>query len=104
MEYDTETIPDIKPIRLKQYSCPYKHIWIVYQEIENLRAAYLIRPAKMSQWGFPTVLVTKPHSNKMRICNDVRKLYNKTILQPYPMLNMTYLLADIGKDNVNISL
>ena len=51
----------------------------------------------MSQWGFPTVLVNKPHSNKMRMCNDVRKLNDKTILQPYPMLNMNYLLAYTGK-------
>ena len=51
----------------------------------------------MSQWGFPSVLVNKPHSNKMRMCNDVRKLNDKTILQPYPMLNMNYLLADNGK-------
>ena len=51
----------------------------------------------MSQWGFPTVRVNKPHSNKMRMCYDVRKLNDKTILQPYPMLNMNYLLADIGK-------
>ena len=51
----------------------------------------------MSQWGFSTVLVNKPHSNKMRMCNDVRKLNDKTILQPYPMLNMNYLLADIEK-------
>ena len=51
----------------------------------------------MSQWGFPIVLVNKPHSNKMRMCHDVRKLNDKTILQPYPMLNMTYLLANIGK-------
>ena len=56
----------------------------------------------MSQWGFPTVLVNKPHSNEMRMCNDVRKLNGKTILQLHPMLNMKYLLADIGKDNVNI--
>ena len=62
-----------------------------------MKEADLIRPAKMSQWGFPTVLVNKPHSNKMRMCNDVRKLNDKTILQPYPMLNMNYLLADIGK-------
>ena len=65
--------------------------------MEKLKEADLIRPAKMSQWGFPTVLVNKPHSNKMRLCNDVRKLNDKTILQPYPMLNMNYLLADIGK-------
>ena len=31
----------------------------------------------MSQWGFPTVLVNKPHSNKMRICDNVRKLNDK---------------------------
>ena len=51
----------------------------------------------MSQWGFPAVLVNKTHSNKMRMCNDVRKLNDKTILQPYPMLNMNYLLADNGE-------
>ena len=33
----------------------------------------------MSQWGLPTVLVNKLHYNKMRMCNDVRKLYDKTI-------------------------
>ena len=97
LEYDIETVPDIKPIRMKPYSCPYKHKEIIYQEIEKLKEADLIRPAKMSQWGFPTVLVNKPHSNKMRMCNVVRKLNDKTILQPYPMLNMNYLLADIGK-------
>ena len=47
----------------------------------------------MLQCGFPTV----PHSNQMRMCNNVRKLNDNTILQPYPMLNMNYLLADIGK-------
>ena len=51
----------------------------------------------MSQWGVPIVLVNKPHSNKLRMCNDVWKLNDKTILQPYPMLNMNYLLADTGK-------
>ena len=55
LEYDIETVPDIKPIRMKN------------------------------------------STNKMRMCNDVRKLNDKTILQPYPMLNMNYLLADIGK-------
>ena len=25
MEYDIENIPDIKPICLKPYYCPYKH-------------------------------------------------------------------------------
>ena len=47
--------------------------------------------------GVPIVLVNKPHSNKMRMCNDVWELNDKTILQQYPMLNMNYLLADIGK-------
>ena len=25
LEYDIETVPDIKPIHMKPYSCPYKH-------------------------------------------------------------------------------
>ena len=45
MEHDIETIPDIKPIRLIPFSCPYKHKEI--PEIEKLREADIIRPAKM---------------------------------------------------------
>ena len=90
-----ETLPGFKHIRMKPYSCPYKHKDIIYQEMEKLRDADLIRPTKMSQWGCRTVLVNKPHSNKMRMCNDVRKLNDKAIQQPYPMLNINYLLADI---------
>ena len=33
----------------------------------------------------------------MRMCSDVRILNDKTILQPYPMLNINFLLADIGR-------
>ena len=51
----------------------------------------------MSQWGFPAVLVSKQHSNKMCMCNDVRILNDQTIIQPYPILNMNFLLVDIGK-------
>ena len=97
LEYNIETVPDIKPICMKPYSCPYNHKEIIYQENEKLKQADLIRPAKMSQWGFLLFFVNKPQSNKMRMCNDVRKLNDKTILHPYPMLNMNYLLADIGK-------
>ena len=49
IEYDVETIPDIKPIWLKPYSCSYKHKEIICQVIDKLREADLIRPAKMSQ-------------------------------------------------------
>ena len=97
LEYDIDTVLDIKPIRMKAYSCPHKHKTIIYQEIERLKEADSIRPGKMSQWGFPTVLENKQHYNKMRMCNGVRKLNDKTILQPYSRLNMNYLLADIGK-------
>ena len=92
LEYDSETVSDIEPIRMNPYSCPYKHKDIIYQDIQKLKEADFRRPAKMSH-----VLVNKRHSKKMRMCNDVRKLNDKTILQPYPMLNMNYLLADIGK-------
>ena len=70
---------------------------MIYEEIDKLSEAGLIRPAIRSQWGFPTVLVSKPHTNKMRMCNDVRKLNDQTILQPYSILNTNYLLADIGE-------
>ena len=89
MEYDIETIPDIKPIRLKLYSCPYKGI--IYQEIETFRETDIIRPVKMSQLGFPTVLVNIPHSNrrsvlaatllhnKLKVCILVRIIHRSAL-------------------------
>ena len=96
-EYDIETEKYIKPIMIKPYRCAYKHREVIYEEINKLSEAGLIRPAIMSQWGFPTVLVSNPHSNKMLMCNDGRKLNARTILQPYPILTMYLLLVDIGK-------
>ena len=43
------------------------------------------------------MLDSKPHTNKIRMCNDVRKLNDQIILQPYPILNTNVLLDDIGK-------
>ena len=97
IEHDIETVRDIIPIRMKPYISAYKHREVIYEEIYTLSEAVLMRPAIMSQWEFPTVLVSKPHTNKMRMCNDVRKLNDQTILQPYPILNMNFLLTDIGK-------
>ena len=99
MEYDIETVPDLKPIRLKPYNCPYKHREIMYEEIDKLLEADLIRPATNSQFGFPVILVDKPHSRKMRLVCDTRLLNEQTIIQPYKMLDFDYLLADIGKLN-----
>ena len=97
IEYDIETVPNITPIRIKPYPVPYAHRSVVYEELAELQKAGLIKPSKMSQWGFPMVLVKKPRSDKMRCCLDLRKLNEKTIEQPYVLNNMDYLLADIGK-------
>ena len=91
IEYDIETARDIKPIGMQPYRCAYKHREVIYEEIDKLSDAGLIRPAIMSRWGFATVLVSKPHTHKMRVCNYVRNLNDLTILQPYPILNMIFL-------------
>ena len=83
MEYDIETVRDIKPIRIKPYRCAYKHREVIYEKIDKMSEAGLIRTVIMSQGGLSTMLVSKPHTNKMRICNDVRKLNDQIILQPY---------------------
>ena len=102
IEYDIETVKDIKPIRIKPYKCAYKHREVIYEEIDKLTEVRLIRPASMSQWGFPTVLVNKPHSNKMRMYNDVRKLNDKTILQPYPILNYELFISRYWEETMPI--
>ena len=99
MEYDIEIEPHTVPICSKAYSCPYKFRQIILDELQQLREADLIQPAGTSRWGSPTVLVSKPRSNKMRLCCDMRKINEKTVLQAYPMLNMNVLFADIGKSN-----
>ena len=57
IEYDIETVPNVIPIRIKPYSVPYAHRSVVYEELAELQKAGLIKPSKMSQWGFSMVLV-----------------------------------------------
>ena len=93
IEYDVEVDLDVKPIRLQQYKCPYKHRAIIEQQIRELLDADLIRPAKTMKWGHPVILAPKPRSSKLRMCCDVRRLNNITKTLSYPTLDLPNFLA-----------
>ena len=98
-EYDIELEPGTRPIRMKPYKCAFNQRDVITAEIQKLSEADLIRPAVNSRWGTPTLLVSKKNTDAMRMVQDCRKINEKTILQPYPMLDMHFLLADIGKSH-----
>ena len=101
MAYDIEVDPNIRPFRLAQYKCPYKHREIIENEVKKLLEADLIERATDCRWGNPLVLVSKGNSKDMRICEDLRKLNSMTTLQPYPMLNLDCFYCDVGKKVCN---
>ena len=88
--------PDLKPIKLQQYKCPWKHREVIEEQIIELLEADLIRPAQTTKWAHPVLLVSKPRSDKLRLCCDVRKLNKHTRTIPYPTLDLPNFLADIG--------
>ena len=100
IECDVEVDLDVKPIRLQQYKCPYKHRAIIEQQITELLDADLIRPAKTMKWGHPVILAPKPRSSKLRMCCDVRRLNKITKTLSYP-LELPNFLADIGSKKCN---
>ena len=97
MEYDIETVDNLRPIKIRPYKCGYKDRDIIHKQIKDLLEAGLIKPAHNSEWGFPTVLVSKRDTKEMRCVLDVRKINEQTLEQPYILHNMNFLLADIGK-------
>ena len=98
MEYDIEIEDNCKPVNIKPYKCAYAHRQVIVDEIKKLREADLIRPAVNSRWGTPTLLVSKPRSNKLRLVQDCRLINKLTLTQSYPMLDINFLLADIGRN------
>ena len=51
MSYDIEVDPNIRPFRLAQYKCPYKHREIIENEVKKLLEADLIERAADYRWG-----------------------------------------------------
>ena len=86
----------MKPIKLQQYKCSWKHREVIEEQIIELLEAGLIRPTQTTKWAHPVLLVSKPRSDKLRLCCDVRKLNNHGRTITYPTLDIPNVLADIG--------
>ena len=99
MTYDIELKADVKPVRIKSYTCPWKHREIINEKIQELLEADLIEPALHPTWSTPVMLVKKPRSDKLRLVQDVRRINIQTKDLSYPQLDIKALLADIGSQN-----
>ena len=67
-------------------------------KFKKLGEADLIRPAVTSRWGTPTLPVSKPRSNKLRLVQDCRLINKLTLTESNPMLDINFLLEDIGRN------
>ena len=51
---------------------------------------------RTTKWTHPVLLVSKPRSDKQRLCCDVRQLNKHTRTITYPTLELPNFLVDIG--------
>ena len=72
---------------------------MINEEVKKLLDSGLAELAPDNKWQFPSLLVSKPRSNKKRLCIDFRKLNDVTPLNPQPPFNMDHFICDLGKGN-----
>lgn len=65
--------PRQQPIKLQPYRCNAPKLAFLKETIGEWMADGIIKPAE-SPWGFPVVIVPKPHNKGWRMCVDLRKL------------------------------
>ena len=82
------------PMRLPPYQLAHKNQETLSEEIKALLKQDIIRPST-SPWAAPIVLVTKDSTKRM--CVDYRKLNTITANDPYPLLNIEQLIANLGR-------
>ncbi|MGL1886778.1 MAG: reverse transcriptase domain-containing protein [Reichenbachiella sp.] len=99
LEYDIEVPFDAKPIRQTNYKFAYKQRDIINSEVQKLLDNGLAEIATDNKWQFPSLLVSKPRSDKKRLCIDFRRLNDITPLHPQTPFDMDHFLCDLGKQN-----
>ena len=89
--YHIKLKPDAEPYHGKPFPVPHIHELTFKQELDRLEYLKVINKVNRSQWGAPTFLIPKKDST-VRFISDFRELNKHTLRQPYPILNIQYLL------------
>ena len=89
VEHRIDLVEGAVPVRTRQYRLNPKYSLMVKQELEKLLEAGVIYPVLNSEWVSPIVIapkkVGKDGKQKIRICQDFRKLNQQTKKDHFPL-------------------
>ena len=100
-EHVIDLIEDI-PVRAKPYNIPYNVREQLQQEVDEMLRLKVIRESD-SPYASPVVMVRKKDGSN-RVCIDFRKLNQKTVFDPEPIMRAEDIFADIGDSKYFIAI
>lgn len=97
--YKIQIIPNTKPVNIRQYRVPQKHVVEMQKQINELLLRGIIEPSK-SEWNSPVVLVEKKfqmtEKPKYRMCVDFRAVNKVVQKEDYPIPLLDDILDTIS--------
>lgn len=98
MDLSTELLPSIVPASEPPYRMSTQKLIESKLQLKEMLDKGYIRPS-VNPWGTP-VLFVKKKDNRLRLCNDYRKLNNLTIKNRYPLPHIKCLFDQLREATI----
>ena len=90
-----------EPIHHKQYRIPMAHRAFVHEQVDGLLKKGVIEPS-MSPYNSPVFCVKKPHSDKLRLVQDLRAINDNAYDDKYAFREVADCVDQIGRAQSNV--
>ena len=88
--------PNVKPVKQRPYHLNPKYKEKVYEELDKMLAARIIKPVEESDWVSPMVVQEKKQKGEIRICMDLRKMNDACVHDPFPTPFINEVMENVG--------
>ena len=86
----------VKPVKQRPYRLNPKYKEKVRNEMDKMLTVGMIEPIEKSEWVSTMVVQDKKTKREIRICMDLRKLNDASILDPFPTPFTIEVLDNVG--------
>lgn len=88
--------PDAKPVKQRPYCLNMKYKEKVHKELDKILVAKIIEAMEEFDWVSPMVVQENKQKDEIRICMDLRNLYDACVHDPFPTLFTDEVLDNFG--------
>jgi transposase InsO family protein len=90
-----------EPVHIKQFRIPFEHREFLDGQVTGLLEKGVIEPS-MSPYNSPVFCVKKPHSNKLRLVQDLRAVNAASYEDKYSFREVADCLDEVGASRSNL--